>query len=354
MSNAYLLLLLLVFSSCAGKQTKSETGAPAPAVTEQVKAPAQHFERGALVPSVALTNTPTQSFALYMPKTFSDSATIPVAIIFFDPHGDGTVPLNLYKDLADQYRVILFGSNSSKNGMDMMETKAIAANLLNDACARFGMLKENVTYCGFSGGAKVALLSAAESPGIKRVIYCGAAVPIDPTHPLSLLGFAGTKDMNYTDVVAFDRGLQGGRLEHYLVQWQGKHEFPDAKTFKDAFEWLGSGTITGYEKKQATISAQKLAEEQGIKQQLLQAFETKDLTWWKNEIASLNLKKKADPMYARLLGFVSLACYSYSGQALQINNLKAAEKILAIYALADPGNKDCENFTQQLRARQGK
>jgi hypothetical protein len=38
---------------------------------------------------------------------------------------------------------------------------------------------------------------------------------------------------------------------------------------------------------------------------------------------------------------------------LQQNNLPAAEKILTIYALADPGNKDCEAFTAELKKRKG-
>ena len=49
-------------------------------------------------------------------------------------------------------------------------------------------------------------------------------------------------------------------------------------------------------------------------------------------------------MFERLLGFVSLACYSISNNALQQNNLDVAGKILAIYQIADPGNTDCEKF----------
>lgn len=83
----------------------------------------------------------------------------------------------------------------------------------------------------------------------------------------------------------------------------------------------------------------------------MQAFQTKDLSWWKNEIAKLNAKKKSELMCERLLGFISLACYSYSNNALQQNNLLQAEHILAIYALADPGNKDCAAFAAELKRR---
>jgi hypothetical protein len=225
---------------------------------------------------------------------------------------------------------------------------------VNEVTQRLKVQNTNLTLCGFSGGAKVALLSAAENIRIPRVIYCGAAANITPNHPLNLLGFAGTRDMNYTDVVAFDKSLNASTIKHSLIEWQGKHEFPDAKTFADAFAWLSTGTVPGYEKKQVTITSQKLTEEQAIKQELLNAFQMRDVNWWKNEIAQLNTKKKTDPMYDRLLGFVSLACYSYSNQTLQQKNLPAAEKILTIYALADPGNKDCEMFIQQLKEMRGR
>lgn len=356
MNKLLFFLVALFLSSCAGKSAQPQAVVnQTPVTAEQVlSAPAiDTFAKGQVITSVALLNQPTQSFALYIPKSLGDSST-PTAIIFFDPHGDGTMPVNLYKALAEQNQVMLVGSNSSRNGMDLQQSLRVATNLVNEVTQRLKVQNTNLTLCGFSGGAKVALLSAAENIRIPRVIYCGAAANITPNHPLNLLGFAGTRDMNYTDVVAFDKSLNASTIKHSLIEWQGKHEFPDAKTFADAFAWLSTGTVPGYEKKQVTITSQKLTEEQAIKQELLNAFQMRDVNWWKNEIAQLNTKKKTDPMYDRLLGFVSLACYSYSNQTLQQKNLPAAEKILTIYALADPGNKDCEMFIQQLKEMRGR
>jgi pimeloyl-ACP methyl ester carboxylesterase len=351
----YVALVALVMGSCGNQNPKAEAPvAVTPAATETPAiVAADSFNTGVIIPSVSLRNVPSESFALYLPKGFAKDTTVPVAIVFFDPHGDGTLPLNLYKTLADQHQVILIGSNTSRNGMDMQMAQSVSNNLITDVMPRLQLTKENLTLCGFSGGAKVALLAAAQNPNVANVIYCGAAAPVQPNHPLRLLGFAGTRDMNYTDVVGFDRSLNAPGLSHNLIEWQGKHEFPDAKTFADAFEWLSPSNLIDFKKKQATITPQKLAEEDGQKQRLIKAFQVEDINWWKKEIASLNSKKKTDPMYDRLLGFISLACYSYAGQTLQQNNLTAAEKILTIYTLADPGNKDCEKFTQQLRERQG-
>src|SRR5437868_1233368 len=109
-----LLLLLLVIASCNSNSSASQ---PATSYTAPALPKKDSFERGVVIASIVLQDYPGQAFALYLPKTYSDSSKLPV-IIFFDPHGDGSVPLNLYKDLAEQFHYILIGSNTSKNGMD--------------------------------------------------------------------------------------------------------------------------------------------------------------------------------------------------------------------------------------------
>ena len=58
-------------------------------------------------------------------------------------------------------------------------------------------------------------------------------------------------------------------------------------------------------------------------------------------------------MDERLLAFLSLACYSIGGGQLEQNKLDVAEKILAIYKLADPENKDCDSMMTVLSQKKG-
>src|SRR5689334_1247009 len=59
------------------------------------------FEAGKLILRVVCKSDPAQSYALYIPAKHSHD-TLPV-IYFFDPHGDGSLPLTKYKSLADRY-----------------------------------------------------------------------------------------------------------------------------------------------------------------------------------------------------------------------------------------------------------
>lgn len=355
MKNSLLFLVALISISCTNhpKANKTETATSTAIVEQKTIYPTDHFNKGEVISSLNLRSDTSQKFALYLPKNYSDSIKFPV-IIFFDPHSKGTIPLNLYKDLAEKNNFILISSNSSKNGLDAQSTKNIAYNLIEETKNRFSVDLTKITLCGFSGGAKVALMNGSLNNDVSTIIYCGAAVQIQPTHQINLFGFAGKKDMNYTDLVIFERSLINVPYKHFLIDWKGKHEFPIADVFKDAFYYLQTGKIENYESKQSTITQQKIDEEQSYKQKYIDAFQTKELSWWNEEIKSLNSNKNKDVMFERLLGFISLACYSISNNSLQQNDLAVAEKTLIIYKMADPENEAMKEFTAELIKRKSK
>ncbi len=338
----YLILGIAILSSCQNAADKVEVKEP----QEQKLsvAPPDSFALGTVINSVSLKTVPGENFALYLPTKYHADTAVPV-LIFFDPHGNGNFPLRKYEGLAEKYGYIMLGSNDSKNGLTLNQTKNFAQNLLTEALARFHTSK--VYFCGFSGGAKVALMAGSQLPKVGAVIYCGASTPIQTTHPIKLLGFAGTADMNYTDVVQFERELNDPQVEHYLIEWDGKHEFPSPEVFEEAFTFLETAKVDNYAEKQATISRKDLIAEQKVKQEYLLAFQNKDLEWWRKTTDSL--KSQTDKRSERLLGFVSLVCYSFTNQALQQSNIRMAERALAIYRQADPNNEAIPGFEEQLK-----
>ncbi|MFI5220939.1 MAG: hypothetical protein ACHQK8_01340 [Bacteroidia bacterium] len=354
MKNICLITFAFLISFCSeDRSPKKRQAAELPAVQPPPAVyPKENFEKGKIVPSMNLKSDTTQNFAFYLPTVYSDSAKFPL-IIFFDPHGEGTVPLKLYKDLAEKHHYILIASNSSKNGLDANTANRIANNLVNEVMGRFSTDKFKITLCGFSGGAKVALSAGGDIPAVSTIIYCGAAIQFQPSHPVNLLGFAGKRDMNYTDVVVFEQSLKDAPMKHFLVEWNGKHEFPRAEVFKDAFEFLNKGEIENSEKKKVTITRQQLEEEQKLKQKYSEAFQKKDLNWWFNDMLTLRAHKN-NLMNERLLGFVSLACYTIVNNALEHNDEKAAEYILQIYKMADPDNPAVKDFENQIAKRRQK
>jgi len=65
------------------------------------------------------------------------------------------------------------------------------------------------SLCGFSGGAKVALVAGMNEQGI--FLHCLLRSRIAPQQISALppaLGFAGVRDLNYTEVIETDEALQ--------------------------------------------------------------------------------------------------------------------------------------------------
>lgn len=405
-----------LFTACllliaCGNRTVKENPVDA-ATTETVVLTKEIFQTGTVIPAITCRSNPALSFALYLPSEYDTARKFP-AIIFFDPHASGEFVLKKYQHLADEFHFILVGSNDSKNGLTLAETNTIAGSLISEVQNRFAAL-DHISLAGFSGGAKVALSSASISHSVRDVIYCGAATPVTALpSTTSFLGFAGVDDVNYSDLVAFDRSWNATNRNHFLIEWTGKHEWPDSAVFRDAFRWIEFDMMrdrtipvsvaaidewkTSVEKKfaktsdplqQAMLQQQMVSFLNGLadvsanrnhyrqmvassafqnaqqqkenilqsetvkKQEYITALQSKDLNWWAHEIDLL--KSKHDPSSQRLLGFISLACYSVSTASVRQNHFALAEQTLAVYKLADPENADQPFISACLYARQGK
>jgi len=400
---------ILLFSCNSGRKEPAPVTVPEPAA---VKAGISHGQVIAAVPCQA---NPAQTYALYLPTHYSDTGKFPV-MIFFDPHGDGSLPLTLYRSLAERYGTIMVGSNNCKNGLSFQETNAIADMLITECAQRYSSDTRRISLAGFSGGAKVALVAASNHAELLTVIYCGAVVPFDGITRLPpALGIAGQRDLNYTEVGYSSRELYEKNIHHSFIEWDGKHEWPDTVTFEDVFYWnefqamrmksipMNPERIDAFTKKMKMLIAHQgstidkvnactraasflynladvtdfqkrleemsrterfqsemknrqnlMLQETNLKTSYGQCFDSKDLAWWQQEIKRMSaVKGEQELMYQRLLGFLSLAAYSYSSGAIRQNNLAAAQRYLGIYKLADPENPEQPFLEACVYAREG-
>ncbi|MCY7409270.1 MAG: hypothetical protein LH473_03280 [Chitinophagales bacterium] len=402
----YLVLFSIIIAACTSHPVKKQPSISSAKIPVQQK---EIFEKGKVISNIQCKSNPQESFSFYVPLNY-DTAKKNAVIVFFDPHAGAEFVAKKFQHLAEEFNTVLISSEDSKNGLTQDQTAEIANTLIAETKNRFAV-DDQITLAGFSGGAKVAM-SATSNASVNSLIYCGAVSSI-PKKNIGVLGFAGVDDMNYTDLLLFDQSLLNSVGNHFFIEWKGKHEWVDSANFRDAFYWLqfnrmrnhfaaiDSGLIktflTENEKRlskaqndfgkvainnkiisflgglydvskyeQATNQLQQIAAymstveqrqktlrtETAMKQEYINAFQSKDLNWWKPEIQKLQSEK--DPMHQRLLGFLSLAGFSISSNAIQQNNFEVAEKMLAIYKLADPKNSDQPFLEACLFAQQGK
>ena len=218
------LLLLLSFISSSNSQE------PAPALPP-----------GQVVEKVVCARDPNQSYALYLPGNYDQSRKWPV-LYAFDPGARGRIPVERFKDAAEQFGWIVVGSNNSRNALIQSSIDSWNA-IIRDTTDRFSIDDNRAYATGFSGGARVALTFATQCKNcLAGVIAGGAAFPpgIEPSASMQFAVFAiaGTEDFNFAEIKELDSQLTRANIPHQIETWEGRHEWFPAPVARDALAWM--------------------------------------------------------------------------------------------------------------------
>ena len=276
------LISVFILQSCShGKKSKKDLTQQA---TETVS-PKENILKGQIINPVICKSDSSQSYALYLPSTYTTEKKYPI-IFALDAHGDGHLPVSLYKDLAEQYGYIIVGSNNSKNGTAWEESQNIVNKLFTDAGNRLSVNTQRIYLLGFSGGARVANAITISDGSIAGVICCGAAAPVVNSNlarnNYTFLGIVGNEDFNLIEMKKYDMiDLAGHNVKHALITFDGKHEWPAKNTMDEAFWWLELNEMrkNSAVKNDSLIAKhlQPLLKQMELYQQKKQLFETYNL-----------------------------------------------------------------------------
>ena len=239
----FVILLMITFCSCSSENNKTTTRAE----TKDSIPAKENFATGQVIENLINLSDPSESYALYLPSSYSANKTYPV-IYIFDAKGTGKLPVSMYKNLAEKYGYILIGSNNSKNGTPWDQTQVIANNLFSDSQQRLSINTARIYVLGFSGGARVANALCITNGAIAGAICCGAASPAannkDPRSNYTFLGICGNQDFNYIEMRKYDMVELAGRpVKHAFIEFDGKHEWPKEEIMREAFLWTELGAI---------------------------------------------------------------------------------------------------------------
>jgi len=222
-ANVLLALCISFFGPCALSQTEK---------------PADLLSRGQIL-DVTCASDATQSYALYLPSTYTAAKRLPV-IYFFDPGGRGRRPLELYKDIGEAYGFILAGSNNSRN-FSSDQGKAVNA-VWQDTNARLGIDEHRSYASGFSGGARVAGAMALSGPAgqVAGVIAHGAGYPSNRTSKDDLPYFfaVGDQDFNWPEVINIRREREEQGAPYRVRVYSGRHQWAPASVMEEAVQYM--------------------------------------------------------------------------------------------------------------------
>lgn len=201
------------------------------------RTPAQGLPRGQIIPSVPCVADVTQSYALYVPSTYTPDRPWTV-LMGFHPGANGRAIVETYRDAAERYGYLVAGSNNSRNGLPWDVITRAAQAMLQDLGQRFAVNGARVYLTGHSGGSRVALQIALTTAQIAGVIASSAGYPDGRPRAsvrFPIVGTAGTDDFNYIEMRMLDRAL---KTPHRLVVFEGGHTLPPGDVAMQAVEWL--------------------------------------------------------------------------------------------------------------------
>jgi len=197
---------------------------------------AQDFSPGRIIDAVKCAADPSQSYALFVPSSYSAGRLWPV-IFAFDPAARGRIPVERYQAAAETYGYIVAGSHNSRNGSWTASMMAAQATV-TDVTTRFMIDPARIYTAGMSGGARVALGVALASGQVAGVIASSAGYPDSKsrkTVPFAIFSTAGNEDFNFLEMRRLDRELTS---PHYLAVFEGGHVWLPSELATEAVEWM--------------------------------------------------------------------------------------------------------------------
>ncbi|TRX50939.1 hypothetical protein FNH22_25135 [Fulvivirga sp. M361] len=203
---------------------------------------AQDQPLGEIIDTVRCLREPTQSYALYLPTSYSPDQNRPVVIVF-EPAARGALPIKQFQRAAEKLGYIVLASNNSRNGSWDIALGSAEA-MLADVVERYAVDKDRIYTSGFSGGSRVATSVAVITGQVEGVIACGAGFPNvaeykpKPIHRFSYVALVGDKDMNYQEHTQVKQELDKMGLRNNKIVFSGIHQWPPANQIVRACYWL--------------------------------------------------------------------------------------------------------------------
>lgn len=228
-------ILLCVVTPAFSTTSQQAASTQVPSTRSGDPAPGRITER------VVCKNNSEQTYALYLPSSYSQTRRWPL-IAAFDPGARGNVPVEHFKEAAERYGFVVCGSNNSRNG-PMPPTGEAAKAMLEDVSATFAIDDKRVYLSGFSGGARAATALAFFFKGqIAGVIGCGAGLSesLAPSSSLPFIfyGTVGNEDFNYPEMKQLDRALASVSVIHHIETFDGSHSWAPPEVCARAVEWM--------------------------------------------------------------------------------------------------------------------
>jgi len=199
------------------------------------------LKKGAIMDGIKVNDTISETFAVYLPKTFEMEKKWPVLFVY-DTKGRGKQAISMFKEAAEQQGYILAASNSVNDSLSLSQNILVSSRMFNTLFSMVPIQKNRVYTGGFSDGARLASLVPTFVRQVKGVISCSSPVAnrevLSSRNPFHFIGIVGVEDFNYITMLGTEKVLDKLKFPNNLLVFQGGQEWPKTSYITRAFEIL--------------------------------------------------------------------------------------------------------------------
>lgn len=232
------------------------------------------FPPGTVVPKVVCGADSNQSYALYLPSTFSAARKWPI-VYLFDPIARGEVAVEAARAAAEKFGYIVVASNNSRNG-PMADSTAAANAVWRDTQERFPVEEQRRYLAGMSGGARLVTAIALSCDSCAAGVIANAAgFPIDKAPQRGMkfayFGAVGNADFNYGEFVELRKKLEEAGAQYRIRIFDGQHGWAPPEVWLEALNWMDIRAMAAGVLPRDPVRIQQTADEGLAKARDLQA-----------------------------------------------------------------------------------
>ncbi len=266
------------------------------------------IKKGVIVDSLAINDSISESFALYLPKSFTTEKKWPI-IYVFDMQGRGKKALSMFMESAESQGYVLAASNDIRDSLSLSENVLKSGRLFSTISSIFPINERRKYTAGFGSGARFASINAILYKEIKGVISCGASIAnielLDVKKPMHFVGVVGREDYNYPEMLQVKKMLNLKKIPNQLIVFEGEHRWPSEYYIEKAMKYLTISAMTNKIEKKDTLFIDKFYKDEF------------------NEVVQLNVAEK--PLLANHLLNESIKIFGFN---ISIDSLKNYRKSL--------------------------
>ena len=206
------------------------------------------IRKGAVVDNLALNDSISETFAIYLPTNYSNEKSWPVFFVF-DPEGRGKSVVQLFRRPGEEQGYVIVASNNINSKDSLLNNLKVGTRLMSRVFDLFSVDKNKIYTAGLAEGAEVASAIPAVYHNIQGALAVGDiwinADLLKKDQNFSILGLVGTRDFRFYKMEESIQFLSKTGNQASLYTFDGTHQWPNPNVISHV---LGDFTLQAMSK----------------------------------------------------------------------------------------------------------